>query len=168
MWARYGRWILPEMPDFHVAFRNLLRAVNLRHGTDGFTSPPKEGVLRIFSPWKIRLLRPGLNPRTLGTKSQHATSRPPKPWDNISQMYFQKSGTRLLKIYVGRYGVQWLLFWIGYLKLCVVLKEGNFLSSSAAVGFSKPAPWILPFAQYVVKMHYYTADREFLLMLSCV
>jgi hypothetical protein len=23
-----------------------------RHGTDGFTSPPKEGVLRIFSPEK--------------------------------------------------------------------------------------------------------------------
>ena len=64
MWARNGRWILPEMPDFHVAFRNLLHAVNLRHGTDGFTFPPKEGVLRIFSPWKIWRLRPGLNPRT--------------------------------------------------------------------------------------------------------
>jgi hypothetical protein len=25
-----------------------LRAADLRHGTDGFTSPPKEGVLRIF------------------------------------------------------------------------------------------------------------------------
>ena len=42
----------------------LLHAANLRHGTDGFTSPPKEGVLRIFSPLKIRRLRPGLNPRT--------------------------------------------------------------------------------------------------------
>ena len=60
----YDRWILPEMPDFHVAFRNLLLAVNLRHGTDGFTSPPKEVVLRIFSSWKIRRLRPRLNPRT--------------------------------------------------------------------------------------------------------
>ena len=39
-----------KMPDFHVIFRDLLRAVNLRHGTDGFTSLPKEGVLRIFSP----------------------------------------------------------------------------------------------------------------------
>jgi hypothetical protein len=29
--------------------RDLLHAANLRHGTDGFTSPPKEGVLRIFS-----------------------------------------------------------------------------------------------------------------------
>ena len=29
--------------------RNLLHAANLRHGTDGFTSPPKEGMLRIFS-----------------------------------------------------------------------------------------------------------------------
>jgi len=37
-------------------FRDLLHAANLRHGTDGFTSPPKEGVLRIFSP--------GVNPRT--------------------------------------------------------------------------------------------------------
>ena len=33
--------------------RDLLHAANLRHGTDGFTSPPKEGVLRIFSPPKI-------------------------------------------------------------------------------------------------------------------
>jgi hypothetical protein len=64
MWARNGRWILPEMPDLHVAFRDLLHAVNLRHGTDGFITPSKEDVLRIFSPWKIRRLRPGLNPRT--------------------------------------------------------------------------------------------------------
>ena len=52
-----------KMPDFHVTFRDLLHAVNLRHGTDGFTSLPKEGVLRIFSPWKIRRFRPCLNPR---------------------------------------------------------------------------------------------------------
>jgi len=40
--------------------RDLLHAANLRHGTDGFTSPLKEGVLRIFFRW----LRPGLNPQT--------------------------------------------------------------------------------------------------------
>jgi hypothetical protein len=34
----------------HVTFMDLLHAVKLRHGTDGFTSPPNEGVLRIFSP----------------------------------------------------------------------------------------------------------------------
>jgi hypothetical protein len=34
-------------------FRDLLHAANLRHGTDGFTSPLKEGVLRTFSPLKI-------------------------------------------------------------------------------------------------------------------
>jgi len=33
-----------------MTFRNLLHAVKLRHGKDGFASPPKEGVLRIFSP----------------------------------------------------------------------------------------------------------------------
>ena len=45
-------------------FRDLSYATNLRHGTDGFTSPPKEGVLRIFFALKVRRLRPGLNPRT--------------------------------------------------------------------------------------------------------
>ena len=37
-----------KMPDFHVTFRELLHAVNLRHETNGFTSLPKEGVLKIF------------------------------------------------------------------------------------------------------------------------
>jgi len=51
LWAKNFRefcrkWRLPRH------FCVLLHAVNLRHGTDGFTSPPKEGVLRIFSPEK--------------------------------------------------------------------------------------------------------------------
>ena len=53
-----------KMSDFHVTFRDLLHAVSLRHGTNGFTSSPKEGMLKIFSPCKIQRLRPGLNPRT--------------------------------------------------------------------------------------------------------
>ena len=52
--------------------RDLLHAANLRHGTDGFTSHLKEGVLRIFSPLKIRRLRPGLNPRTWVPKASNA------------------------------------------------------------------------------------------------
>jgi hypothetical protein len=36
--------------DLHVNRRVLLHAANLRHGTDGFTSPPKEGMLCIFAP----------------------------------------------------------------------------------------------------------------------
>jgi hypothetical protein len=38
--------------DFHVNHRVLQHAANLRHGTDGFTSRPKEGMLWIFSPEK--------------------------------------------------------------------------------------------------------------------
>jgi len=49
--------------------RDLLHASYLRHGTDGFTSLPKEGVLRIFLPLKIQRLRPGLNPGTWVTKA---------------------------------------------------------------------------------------------------
>ena len=49
LWARNVRKFCLNV-DFYVIFRDLLHAVKLRHGTDGFTSPPKEGVLRIFSP----------------------------------------------------------------------------------------------------------------------
>jgi len=49
------------LPKFRLPrkFRDLLHAINLRHGTDGFTSPPKD-----FFALKIRQLRPGLSPRT--------------------------------------------------------------------------------------------------------
>ena len=56
-----------------------LHAANLRHGTDGFTSPPKEGMLWIFLPLKNLMASAGFEPANLGTKGQHATSRPPKP-----------------------------------------------------------------------------------------
>jgi hypothetical protein len=38
--------------DYYVNRRVLLHAAKLRHGTDGFTSPQKEGMLWIFSPEK--------------------------------------------------------------------------------------------------------------------
>ena len=64
-----GREICPVIfPKFQLP-REFMDAVNLQHGTDGFTSPPKEGVLRIFFVLKIRRLRPGLNPRTLVLKA---------------------------------------------------------------------------------------------------
>ena len=60
-------------------FRDLLHAANLRHGTNGFTSHPKEGVLRIFFALKNPTASAGFEPANLGTKGQHATPRPPKP-----------------------------------------------------------------------------------------
>jgi hypothetical protein len=62
-------------------FRDLLHAANLRHGTDGFTSPTKEGVLRIFLPLKIRQLQPGLNPRSWVPKNSTL------PMDHQSRMF---------------------------------------------------------------------------------
>ena len=64
--------------DLHVTFGDLLHAVKLRHGTDGFTSPPKEGMLRFFRP-KNPTASAECEPANLGTKGQHTTSRPPKP-----------------------------------------------------------------------------------------
>jgi len=47
-----------------MPFTDILHAVKVRHGIDGFTSPPKEGVLRIFFALKIQRLQPGVNLRT--------------------------------------------------------------------------------------------------------
>ena len=58
LWARNVREFCLNA-DFHVTFRDLLHAVKLRHGTDGFTSPSNEDF---FFALKIRRLRPGANP----------------------------------------------------------------------------------------------------------
>ena len=63
LWARNVREFFLNA-DFHVTFRDLLHAIKLRHRTDGFISPLKEGVLRIFFTLKIRRHRLGANPRT--------------------------------------------------------------------------------------------------------
>ena len=68
-----------KIPDFHVTFRDLLHAANLRHRTNGFTSLPKEGVLRIFFALKNPKASAGFEPVNLGIKGQHATSRTTKP-----------------------------------------------------------------------------------------
>jgi hypothetical protein len=35
-------------PVIHIGHKVLLHAAKLEHGTGSFTSPPKEGMLRIF------------------------------------------------------------------------------------------------------------------------
>jgi hypothetical protein len=51
----------------------------LRHGTDGFTPPPRRKVRCGFlSPIKIRRPRPGLNPRTLRPMASTLTIRSPR------------------------------------------------------------------------------------------
>jgi hypothetical protein len=63
LWAR-NVWEFCLNTDFHVTFTDLLHAVKLRHGTDGFTSSPKARSVEEFFALKIRRLRPGENPRT--------------------------------------------------------------------------------------------------------
>jgi hypothetical protein len=60
-----------KMPDFHVAFRDLLHAVNIRHGTHGFTS--KGTRAEDFFALKNLKALPGFEPANLGSKGQHNT-----------------------------------------------------------------------------------------------
>jgi hypothetical protein len=63
----YGREMVEKFLPKMATSTSLLGSFTCRkarHGTDGFTSSPKDGVLKIFSARKVRRLRPGLNPRT--------------------------------------------------------------------------------------------------------
>jgi hypothetical protein len=50
----------------------------LRHETSGFTSHPKESVLRTFIALKNPSPRPGLNPYPLGPVASTLTTTPPR------------------------------------------------------------------------------------------
>ena len=58
--------IFPEITT-STSIQGSLHATNLWHGTHSFTSLPKEGVLRIFSPCKILTASAGFEPMNLGT-----------------------------------------------------------------------------------------------------
>ena len=100
-----GREICPViLPKFRLPhkFRYLLHVANLRHGTDGFTSPPKEGVLRILRP-KNPTVSAGFEPANFCTKGQHATPRPPKltskwRYKSLSPSFYHSLRTTLLLI----------------------------------------------------------------------
>jgi len=78
-WARKCREILAESGELHAFIRDLLYASNLRHGTDGFTSPSKVVVQRIFFALENPTASAGSKPTKLCTKGQHPPSRPLKP-----------------------------------------------------------------------------------------
>jgi hypothetical protein len=88
------KWLInfAEMP--HETSRDLLHAVNQRHWTHGFSSLLKEGALRIFSPWKIRRLQPGLISWTWVPKASALTPRRLKPLKLVSEsvMYMHEFG----------------------------------------------------------------------------
>ena len=81
LWARMLSGNFAEM----MPFRGLLQAANLRHGTDGFTSPPPKGRrAEDFFALKNPTASAGCEPANLGTKGQH---------DNhcLSTVYFSET-----------------------------------------------------------------------------
>jgi hypothetical protein len=66
-----------KMPDFHLAFRDLLHTVNIRYGTHSFTFPSEGRRAEDFLALKNPKASAGFEPANFGSKGQHATSRPP-------------------------------------------------------------------------------------------
>jgi hypothetical protein len=69
----------------------------LQHGTYGFTSPPKEVVLRIFIYIKSPSSSSGLNSRTLGPMASAVTTRPPTAtgWKHKMMMTVQNDKCKI-------------------------------------------------------------------------
>jgi hypothetical protein len=69
MWNYVGREMAGKfslkMPDFDVAFRDLLHTVNLRHGTHSFTSLPKGRCAEDFFTLKNPTVLAGFEPANL-------------------------------------------------------------------------------------------------------
>jgi hypothetical protein len=66
LWTRILSGDFAEMTT-STPFRAILHKANLRHGTDGFTSPLKVGALRIFFALKIPTASAGFEPAKLGS-----------------------------------------------------------------------------------------------------
>ena len=64
--------------DLHVTFKDLFTYRKATTWDRRLYFPSEGRRAEDFFALKIRRLRPGLNPRTSGTKGQHANSRPPK------------------------------------------------------------------------------------------
>jgi hypothetical protein len=69
----------------------------LRHGISGFTSHPKEDMVRIFKAFKHLLPWPDSNPRPLGPVASTLTTTPPrrKQWDDTDKNTPNNSGKNL-------------------------------------------------------------------------
>ena len=145
MWARNRRWILPEIPDFHVAFRNLL------HGRKSTTRDrrlyfPSEGrrAEDFFSPWKILTASTGFEPANLGTKGQHATSRSPKP---LSHTYLNLP-CRYLLVYFNNYLPQ------------INIRDGHFLQRFLQLPSGHNVTY--PILDVVISRHTFSVHTRFL------
>ena len=155
--------------------RDLLHAANLRHGTDGFTSPPKEGVLRIFSPLKIRRLQPGLNPRTWVPKAStlpldHRSRILQLPsliirWVRIISLYFSYLGFDvgycmiyfLMLVYLSWSGTPWYYtFWLLVLEIDMNCISSSYLYFSVSV-----CVWICFTLLWYMKLQVYNTRLSF-------
>ena len=103
------KWWLPR--HFWV----LLHALNLQHGTDGFTSPLKEGVLRNFSPEK-----------SVGFS---------QVWTH--ELGYQRLARLPLDHRSRSYGIKWLKYWctLRY-RHCQVLQVLNGILDKPCCSFS--------------------------------
>jgi hypothetical protein len=72
----FEEFCLQDPTSTIINSRVILHAANLRHGTDGITSTPKEGMLRIFRP-KNPTAAAGFDTRSWVPEGSMLTTRPP-------------------------------------------------------------------------------------------
>ena len=108
-WARNGRWILPENARLP---RNIHGSFTCRKSTtwDKRLYFPSEGR-RTEDFFALKNPTAGFEPANLGTKGQHATSRPPKPHVNWYSPLFFNLNLLSLRLFMLRIFPMIFLVW---------------------------------------------------------
>ena len=112
--------------------RTSLNEWSFRHNTQQSQQTNNHAPRRaedFYLPLKLRRLRPGFEPANLGTKGQHATSRPPKPL--LLCVMTKVRGYSLLltlNIWCSVSSINWkLLFILAY--FCNLYNDHTFISN---------------------------------------
>ena len=82
-----------------IHFRVLLHAANMWRGTNGFTSLPKESVLRIFFAQKNLTASAGFEPTNLGTKGQACVTQESTYWKWFSSKMVIRINMEFMIVY---------------------------------------------------------------------
>ena len=115
-WARNGRWILPENVRLP---RNIQGSFKCRKSTtwDKRLYFPSEGRRsEDFFALKSPTASAGFEHTNLGTKGQHATSRPPKPLNYIYTIAVRVKINKVLKTLKLCGVIKWRFVWWSYIQ----------------------------------------------------
>ena len=99
-WARNGRWILPENARLPCNIQGSFTCCKSTTWDKRLYFPSEGKCAEDFFALKNPMASAGFEPANLGTKGQHATSRPPKPLGTKVNAYLHLSTAAIKHVWI--------------------------------------------------------------------